>query len=386
MKDRGSGLAGARGSSSQLIQLATVRPGSFHPHSVFFLHTSGPVPITLQDFHCAAPAPGRFERKRDCGSKALTEWQVPLVGNSVKDVRIVPRSNSVEIFLKGGLGNQLFQYAAARGLASHVGANSVTLNLSYLRSWLQKAQRVTVRKFELAPLLSLTNVDVKTPSTAGAVIQRLATYNRQQKTRGRYTEKGWGYESSFWDCEPPIMLEGYFHTERYFTNVAQELQEEFHLIHSLFPKLASILATIKAQNSVGVHVRRGDYLSANPHTLLPASFFDEAIVMLNELIPGGTFYFFSDDPDWVHAQNFSKAGQVVSDGSFTGFEELVLLAACSHFIISNSTFSWWGAWLGVHREKVVISPRDWFTDGIETPQDLLPESWIRIPNVGRSPS
>nr|VFK65587.1 MAG: Glycosyl transferase family 11 [Candidatus Kentron sp. TUN] len=134
-----------------------------------------------------------------------------------------------------------------------------------------------------------------------------------------------------------------------------------------------------------MHIRRGDYVSdKEANTLIGTcslDYYQRAVRLLQERIESNPrFYVFSDDPDWVQA-NLRLDGQmhiVRHNNTDTNFEDLRLMSACSHHIIANSTFSWWGAWLNPSPQKIVIAPARWFKSDKLDDRDLIPSSWLRI--------
>lgn len=288
--------------------------------------------------------------------------------------------NSVEVLLKGGLGNQLFQYAAARALARHVEAPIVTLNLSYLSSRLQQFKSVSVRTFELSPFITHPGVEVKQGSGFQGFGHKFLGPAPFANRKRHYLARKIGYDDGFWSLVAPITIEGYFQSEQYFRSIATELRSEFCSAEHRLPKLSQQLSIIRSSEALGVHIRRGDYLTSQAHSVMESSYYRSGIERVLDSTSTRDVYFFSDDPEWVSNQSFSKFGKVVSNGSLTGAEELLLLSACSHFVIANSSFSWWAAWLGTHRAKMVIAPREWFEGDAATPDDRFPDGWVTLSN------
>lgn len=287
----------------------------------------------------------------------------------------------VEVFLKGGLGNQLFQYAAARGLASHLGADRITLNLSFYRKPLQVLQSVSVRKFELLPFIDNPITQIKTGSYFQAFRQRTRKSGFSSTGSTSFKEKNASYQDRFWKSQAPIYLEGYFHSLRYFENVSEELRNEFSGASSRVSTISQSVRTIANSRALGVHVRRGDYLANSTYNILGPDYYQRTIqTAVNDIAPTA-IYFFSDDSKWLKKQDFSRMGSVISNKNLSDVEEFLLLASCDHFVIANSSFSWWAAWLGNDPGKRVYAPKEWFATSDTRPENYFPSSWTVIPNT-----
>jgi hypothetical protein len=145
-----------------------------------------------------------------------------------------------------------------------------------------------------------------------------------------------------------------------------------------------MLAEIRSQNSVCLHVRHGDYIT-DPrvnvvHGIVGLDYYQRAMENLRRRLSSPSFYIFSDDPDWARDQ-LRPPGLTTCVAHNLGkcdHEDLRLMRACRHFIIANSSFSWWGAWLSTSPQKVVIAPEKWLRASYYSPTDIVPESWIRL--------
>jgi hypothetical protein len=179
----------------------------------------------------------------------------------------------------------------------------------------------------------------------------------------------------------PVFLEGYWQSERYFREIRSLLLKEFSLRDSLPPACSGLLRDIDDCDAICVHVRRGDYLS-NPvavrvHGICSMDYYHAGVRELSQGLGRPRCFVFSDDPAWVRSSLTFDCPMTVVDinGPKDAHLDLALMAACDHFLIANSSLSWWGAWLGKYEDKKVIAPERWFlTQDIDT-GDLLPESW-----------
>jgi len=294
-------------------------------------------------------------------------------------------SGSVTIRLVGGLGNQMFQYAAALGLAERQG-RGLRLDLSAFKAYKTWPYQLDCLR---VPQDLYTGVPLAGPvsaSFAARVMRRL---------KGGYSFRGGVYREPHFHFDPTffslvgeeILLDGYFQSPRYFEGAAALVCERFQPKAPLTEAAAGWAAKIAASpRSISLHVRRGDYLQAAAsavHVALDRNYYDRAVALMQDLVgPEADFFLFSDEPDFV-AEAFaglSRAHVVRSDPAVP-WEDMFLMARCHHNIIANSSYSWWGAWLNPAQGKRVIAPARWFTPGRLAAcnvLDLYPDDWILL--------
>lgn len=287
--------------------------------------------------------------------------------------------------LRGGLGNQLFQYAAARRLADQTGQE---LGFDLRELWAferfqEAGQGDTPRPF----LLSRYPVRGRVLSHAGLLLRghiESRLWRRGLRAigwKGYWAEQGQSYRPL--PRRRGLYLDGYWQSWRYLEGGRAVLLKD------LAPKAAPqglnarLLKAMAAGNAVCVHVRRGDYVTlaaaSSFHGLMGQDYYKAGVKRLGAAARGATYYVFSDEPAWAK-RHLPLPGTRVIVGHNSVLEpeqDLRLMAACRHFIIANSSLSWWGAWLGRHRSKKVVAPRLWFKSGPPTP-DLCPPDWIRL--------
>ncbi|HCY64042.1 MAG TPA: alpha-1,2-fucosyltransferase [Oxalobacteraceae bacterium] len=280
----------------------------------------------------------------------------------------------------GGLGNQMFAYAAGLALARRTGAD--------LRIDASAYETYKTWPYHLDKLCIPQNMAPKARASRLALLVKLAEPLRRFLPRlfsgmPTYREPHFHYDPNFEKLTSPVALEGYFQSCRYFTCVEEELREQFQPSEALSEaaqKTANLIE--QAPCAVSLHVRRGDYLSAQAngvHGVLGLDYYRRAIAHMQAQHGAAIFFLFSDDPDWVKAHiGAGIACELVHGDPSRPWEDMALMARCDHHIIANSSFSWWGAWLNPSPNKLVIAPRRWFaTDSLRT-DDLIPKSWVLL--------
>lgn len=274
--------------------------------------------------------------------------------------------------LGGGLGNQLFQYAAGRALATRTGAR-----------------------------LLLDDSRIRAPGGFGYVFSNLAI--EETLIWGRHCgpeaecyrtmaenelgfpflrERSFDYDARFESFPAPAILFGFWQSDKYFRTIAKTIRSEFQLRAAPTGANARWLDEIKGVEAVCVHVRRADNVttvSAKTHGACSLSYYARAMDRIRGAVRNPRFFMFSDDLGWVR-EKFNAPDTVAVDANGPGAadQELRLMNACRHHIIANSSLSWWGAWLAEHASQIVIAPDPWFVTGRPTP-DLLPDRWLRMP-------
>jgi hypothetical protein len=284
--------------------------------------------------------------------------------------------------LSGGLGNQMFQYAAGRRLAL---ARRTELKLDL--SLLDDPRRVrTLRSYELDAYPICAEL-ATAEELALALARRRSLGARIARRLGRRSaaiERHFHFDPEVRDLPDDTCLEGYWQSERYFKDVATFVRRELTLERPAAGRNALMLERIQTCNAVSLHVRRGDYVTdpeANAtHGLCPPGYYRDAARYVSERVADPVYFLFSDDPEWTRSHLDLPGETVVVDhnGPESGCEDLRLMSRCRHHVIANSTFSWWGAWLDPDPDKLVIAPKQWFQDGARDSADLVPESWIRL--------
>lgn len=279
-----------------------------------------------------------------------------------------------------GLGNQLFQYAYARTLMEK--GLDVRLDvLKYYDNTFKKYRNNdnrtnSIEKFKITvPIASEDDLlpfeYIKRESKSDNIKFYLA-----QKGMWKYKfheEKWQRYNEKMNNISGNCYVKGWFQSERYFKTIRHVLLEELTLKES-FDIDSELEDMIQSPSSVSIHLRRGDYVKA--HHELNAAYYHQAIKRILQSVKEPKFIVFSDDIDWVrrHVEIPGEVKYVTRDSGLEDCQELELMSCCKANIISNSTFSWWAAWLNKNPNKIVLAPKKW----INGQEGIVPEEWIIV--------
>ncbi len=291
--------------------------------------------------------------------------------------------------LSGGLGNQLFEYAAARYVQLQNG-EPMTFNLY---PFLRDPQRdYSLGHFALDEEVSkLSGFRSWLLGNWSEVLCHL--YHRKGLTRGAesfqiLSRKGLLLTFDvycFYAIDPSkkgYYWKGNFQSEKYFPGMKDTLRKDFTLKEALPEKTKKLMEEMKGCDSVCVHVRRGDYVT-NPvdHQILDIcgkAYYEKAMAYVTEQMANPVFYIFSntrEDLDWIR-ENYRFQGDVrYVDLEQPDYMELKTMSACKHFIISNSTFSWWAQYLADCESKVVVAPSIWYNGEAQDASDIYQDEW-----------
>lgn len=281
----------------------------------------------------------------------------------------------VVVKLNGGLGNQLFQYAAALRLALK---HRAQLKMD-IRQFTQLLAHTTPRQYELKHFA--IRGSLLPPDTVWRRWWRRATLQPRLTV---IKEKHYHFDPAILGLGDNIYLDGYWQTAKYFSDVRQHVLDEFRVKTPLTERSRRLSARMHASNSVAVHIRRGDYV-ANPttrqyHGVCSEAYYAAAAQRLTQRVHDISWYIFSDDIPWCR-QHLKLPGAttfVDHNGPERAYDDLRLMSACKHFIIANSSFGWWGAWLSLSPQKIVIAPKRWFNTPAMNTTDVVPSDWITL--------
>jgi hypothetical protein len=231
--------------------------------------------------------------------------------------------------VKGGLGNQMFQYAFGRAEASRLGTGLI-LDIS----WYRKADRsFLIDKFGIADHKVISSRPFS--YLAKKILPSGAIYD------------------------------GFWEDQRYASSIRGQLLKEF-VLRNPSKKFSDMRAGI-SEDAISIHVRRGDYLTVPDKLVLEYPYYEKAVKLIMEQnrLTDPRIIIFSDDKEWCRNNMASICGiktEIFDDPQVTSEEELVLMSCCRHNIIANSTFSWWAAFLNQNKVPTIIAPQSWYKD------------------------
>jgi hypothetical protein len=309
------------------------------------------------------------------------------------------------IKLKGGLGNQMFQYAFGRSLSLHRN-EQLFLDISNFGN---ESKNDTPREyalycFNIRAEIASPEIIKKFNSPLNKFIRKVKSYiERNFLKKGDYSYNGIvnSKVTALNSNTKSEYFEGFWQNEKYFLDYSDQIRADFSLtqksLDDMSPRIKQIETELKNsanqnQNTktISLHIRRGDYVS-NPitsanHTNLELDYYYKALAQITSKIGEGNIkiYIFSDDIDWVkiHLKLSNYSVEYVSNSGEKNntkpHEELYLMSLCQHHIIANSSFSWWGAWLNPNPQKIVVAPKQWLKNNSIDTSDVCPPSWIRI--------
>ena len=254
----------------------------------------------------------------------------------------------------GRIGNQMFQYAALRGIAANRG---VEYCFPFYQNEVDDGTGVMLRTelfdcftMETTSLLNIQGVDVERPT----IPEGDFCYNEELHK----------------NCPDWVSLWGFFQTEKYFKNVEKEIRQNFTFKDEIREPCEDMMDNLESDEVIGLHIRRQDYLTNPNHCALDMSYYEEALKRFEYDVP---VIVFSDDPAWCHEQDLFQDDRFMISENESGYIDQCLMSMCSNFIIANSSFSWWAAWLG-NRGKV-IAPKKWFPHNKHDTKDIYCEGW-----------
>lgn len=277
----------------------------------------------------------------------------------------------LSVRFKGGLGNQLFQYATARSI-------SVKSKISFLYFDVSE-----YRNESLARTFALANYKIQGKVFPSLFFKKIFTsltkLNTIFTTVGLHStikEKSFSIQKIETKKKIFLSLEGYWQSEYYFENIRELLLKELQPI-----SCPSFPQWIKNDTTISVHVRRTDYLNEKRYGFIGLDYYNRAMNYFREKLEGSLFIIFSDDINWCKEHLIGSDVLYLQEKDWaTDYLELYLMSKCKHQIIANSSFSWWGAWLNENKHKMVVRPQKPFIDETLLYESHYPKEWITIQN------
>ncbi len=288
--------------------------------------------------------------------------------------------------LTGGLGNQLFQYAVGRQLASSAGSE-LKLDLSFYDEqdvWRYELHHLGIRTPRATPE-ECRGLQYRKPP----LVTKLKWLLLRRQRYPVVPAKSYCLEAKANLFDPGVLarggdlyLHGYWQSEKYFIASSEALVHDVRLSGGPSPAYLDLSGKIKESTAVSIHVRRGDYLEPQFSTVYSsctARYYEQSLEYISKRVVAPRYFVFSNDIQWCRDNLPVPPSSVFvgEGGRLPAHEDLMLMSLCQHNIIANSTFSWWGAWLNRNPNKIVCTPSQWYCNGRQI-HDLLPEQWVKI--------
>lgn len=272
----------------------------------------------------------------------------------------------------GRLGNQMFEYAAVRGIAAHHGYE-----------WcIPPFYRTGIENYSLHNCFKLESIKEDN-------LNYLENFQYIQERFFHFDDK------LFNECPDDVSIHGFFQSEKYFKHISDEIRKDFTFHNEYLEPCKEMIESLEGREPIMLHVRRGDpnlvdlrgfkwaYVNcSDQHPVQTVEYYEKALLEFDNNQP---VIVFSDSPEWVKEQEFFSGDRFLIsepvdkyvDGSYTPYTDLCLMSLCSHAIIANSSMSWWGAWLIENSNKKVIAPKMWFGPAYadKKTKDLYCSNW-----------
>ena len=297
------------------------------------------------------------------------------------------------IKMKGGLGNQMFQYAfflANKNYCNNVKLDFSSYNDYYVHNGIELFEIFNIQnkdEFELQKNTKLKD-EYKFFKFRKRIGFILGNRNLIIKD-SHYIEKNYSEYSEGLLKNSNLYLDGYWQNEKYF-NASRKLILKKYKWQTISEKNEKLAVDLKRSNSVSVHIRRYDKIKSIKdlfsfvkliltYRIAPKSYYHKAISYINKFVDKPIFYIFTDDVKWVKRNIHIDDSYILVNWNrgLESNQDMFLMTQCKHNIISMSTFSWWGAWLNNNKNKIVIAPKKWAVR-FEKDNGTIPNSWTRL--------
>jgi len=279
----------------------------------------------------------------------------------------------------GGLGNQMFQYAFAKGLEKKSKLIAY-FDMSFFKKRYARAYELSIFGIDLNKAESIYD------RFRMGILWKFRRKLKQFLGLNIYLEPCYEFSEEVYNIKEETYVEGFYQSEKYFEDIKDEIRKEFTFKIEFDEKNKQVADEIKNSKSVSLHIRRGDYVSKKRYQNMFAAcsldYYKNAVEIITKGQKDFKLFIFSDDIQWVK-ENLNLPYESVYIDFNKGadsFRDMQLMSLCKHNVIANSSFSWWGAWLNSNPEKIVIAPKTWFNDEDICERDMIPQSWIRIEN------
>lgn len=308
-------------------------------------------------------------------------------------------------YIKGRLGNQLFQYATLRAFQEkYFKEEELVLSFKKVETKAKKEGFTEINslahfntKFKIEKIKpNIKQLILITFISGNLFLSKKVNPQNYIKNRDRIEEKfkntllknniiwktsGYSeFDLSLINRKKNILFYGYLESAKYFDDIKEILKEELTPIYAPLDKNKKFLNQIKKENTVCISIRRGDFVEnekyRKEHFICDEKYFDKAMKEMEKNVENPKYVIFSDDIAWVKENmNFPK-DSLYEEGNDPVWEKLRLMYSCKHFIISNSSFSWWAQYLSKNDKKVVVAPKKW--NNKNENRDIYEDTWILV--------
>lgn len=298
----------------------------------------------------------------------------------------------IDVTLKGRLGNQLFIYATARALQEKMGAEKLSIDLA---SVFKVGYQNSLTNYELIPNIEFYDSREQNKNyrfvnhqllriycMAGAKLNYRSLYEFEKKSARLYHSNGLylcqnGYLDFKAKPKKDIYMNGYFQSYKYFAEIKDKLKKELTPKSPIMECNRAFVGKLESEpESVCVDIRLGDYMNNPLHGVCTVEYYRKAIDYLGKKLKNPVFYVFSDDIETVTKALNTSYPLVFEDGKSPDYEKLRMMSKCKHFVISNSSYSWWAQYMSENPDKLVIAPNKWFKQDV--PCDIYMDNWTLI--------
>jgi hypothetical protein len=293
----------------------------------------------------------------------------------------------IQVILRGGMGNQMFEYAHGLALAKKHHTDLV-VDITYLNDRFPRTRKFVYRHYELDAFTTsprftaLSNVSRAVPVPGvwtGLDFCMVGIRNLLGARKYIREKKNWSFDPSVTGAGSDVCLWGFWQSERYFADAKEEVARAFTFSDALPPAAETLAEGIRRHTaSVSLSVRRGDYVNAANAKIFGGTdlnYYHDAIAYIVSRVPEPHFYVFSDDIAWCRENVTPSFLVTYVPADIDGRSVMQLSSLCKHHIIANSTFSWWAAWLNKNPNKIVVAPKRWSADSREE-NDIVPKEWV----------
>lgn len=286
--------------------------------------------------------------------------------------------------LHGGLGNQLFQYAAGRRLSLLRNAELVFEDSTFFHPPAgDTPRRYLLDCFDVSGRLCAADERAELHLYLSRFWKYLGPIRRFGRYRVIYDSPGRICQELL-NAPDRVVLSGYWQSEVYFSSIRDVIRKELCVLSPMSAADSAFADRIRQTNSVSIHIRRGDYVHHSAtmayHGVCSLDYYQSAIKRVIDRIEKPEFFVFSDDPEWVQRNIIIDRPwqQVIHTGEKAEIADFHLMSMCRHHIIANSSFSWWGAWLGERESSLVVAPQRWFASVKANDGFRVPDRWHRL--------